>query len=115
MVFKLNSWWPETRVCCPKTLCSGHLQNEGLRSESKGLSTSSLPSLCRVDKGARPFSESSGFELFEFLLKGIVGECVTTRSKSIKASPSRVYVYLSRATHAQQTTAMKSHSCFELV
>ena len=34
--FKLNSRWPETRVCCPKTLCSGHLKNEGLRSESRG-------------------------------------------------------------------------------
>ena len=30
MVLKLNSRWPETRVCCPKTLCAGHLENKGV-------------------------------------------------------------------------------------
>ena len=30
VVFKLNSRWPETTVYCPKTLCSGHLENKGL-------------------------------------------------------------------------------------
>ena len=78
------------------------------------VSTSSLPSLPRVHLGSQAIFRIFWIELFEFLLKGIVGECVTTRFKSIKASPPRVYVYLSRATHAQQTTALKSHSCFEL-
>ena len=69
MVFKQYSRWLETRVCCPKTLCSGHLENEGLRSESKGVSTSSLPSLPRVHIGSQAIFRI--FWLFEFLLKGI--------------------------------------------
>ena len=39
MVFKLNSRWPETRVCCPKTLCSGHLENKGVVGTLPGIDT----------------------------------------------------------------------------
>ena len=39
MVFKLKSRWPETRVCCPKTLCSGHLENKGVVGTLPGIDT----------------------------------------------------------------------------
>ena len=39
MVFKLNSRWPETRVCCPKTLCSGHIENKGVVGTLPGIDT----------------------------------------------------------------------------
>ena len=39
MVLKLNSRWPETRVCCPKTLCAGHLENKGVVGTLPGIET----------------------------------------------------------------------------
>ena len=39
MVFKLYSRWPETRVCCPETLCSGHLENKGVVGTLPGIET----------------------------------------------------------------------------
>ena len=82
MVFKLNSRWPETRVCCPKTLCSGQLENKGV--------VGTLP-------GKRP----------RVAIVQLPGNYSTSSSLSVNRSIT--------STHAQQSTALKSHSCFELV
>ena len=81
MVFKLHSSWPETRVCCPKTLCSGQFENEGVVGTLPGIETQGSYS------AATRYSTSSSLSV----------------NRSITS------------THAQQSTALKSHSCFELV
>ena len=39
MVLKLNSRWPETRVCCPKTLCAGQIESKGVVGTLPGIET----------------------------------------------------------------------------
>ena len=81
MVFKLYLRWPETRVSCPKTFSSGHLENKGVVGTLLGIETQGSYN------AATRYSISSSLSV----------------NRSITS------------THAQQSTALKFHSCFELV
>ena len=134
MIFKLNSRWPETRVCCPKTLCSGHLENKGVVGTLPGIETqgsyvavvfklnSRWPetTVCCPETLCSGHLENKGTVCCPETLcsghlenKGVVGTLLaaTRYSTSSSLSVNRSIA----STHAQQSTALKSHSCFELV
>ena len=117
MVFKLNSRWPETRVCCPKTLCAGHLENKGVVGTLPGIETQGSYVAVVFKLNSRwpettvccPEALCSG----HLENKGVVGTLLAATRYST-SSPLSVNRSIA-STHAQQSTALKSHSCFELV
>ena len=117
MVLKLNSRWPETRVCCPKTLCAGHLENKGVVGTLPGIETQGSY-VAVVFKLNSTWPETTVYcpEILcsgHLEKKGVVGTLLaaTKYSTSSSLSVNRSIASL----HAQQSTALKSHSCFELV
>ena len=126
MVFKLNSTWPETRVCCPKTLCSGHLENKGVVGTLPGIETQGSYVAVVFKLNSRwpettvccPKTLCSG----HLENKGVVGTLLGIETQGSYSAATRYSTSSSlsvnrsiASTHAQQSTALKSHSCFELV
>ena len=126
MVFKLNSRWPETRVCCPKTLCSGHLENKGVVGTLPGIETQGSYVAVVFKLNSRwpettvccPKTLCSG----HLENKGAVGTLLGIETQGSYSAATRYSTSSSlsvnrsiASTHAQQSTALKSHSCFELV
>ena len=126
MVFKLNSRWPETRVCCPKTLCSGHLENKGVVGTLPGIETQGSYVAVVFKLNSRwpettvccPKTLCSG----HLENKGVVGTLLGIETQGSYSAATRYSTSSSlsvnrsiASTHAQQSTALKSHSCFELV